>query len=281
MKKRRSLALVFMFVFILCGYSQPKDKIALPKGGKDIEFTQLTNLYSLYVTKNQEVYNDGKKLEYFQDISYTLQHQKNSLEPWMPFKMLLYADGKVLYKFIDKIKNQFSIFPWGIYFMTDNTSDLKGTSFRYTTHIKEDIRLEKINTLEEDIFISQNSFEETIDIGLAWQMQLEEYLYASKKEEVQKILKEYPAFVLTVAKNKTKLHNNESIDYDILKELINKNKILFLKFKDDIYYEDYLDALQEIKKIKKVLRDKNENNAYIIEISFELESLLKEMNIQL
>lgn len=71
------MKITFLLIVLLAlkGFTQPKSEINLPNGGKDIEIESLTSLYSLYITKNQEVFNDDKRLEYFQDINYTFLNQ--------------------------------------------------------------------------------------------------------------------------------------------------------------------------------------------------------------
>lgn len=119
------------------GFAQPKDGIKLPKGGKEIEIKSLTNLYSLYITKNQEVYKDDRKLEYFQDINYTLLDQKNKIpEPWIPQMVLLYADAHTKYKFIDKIKSHITS-TFSLFYMTDNIDDLVAIFFKFNNFSKK------------------------------------------------------------------------------------------------------------------------------------------------
>lgn len=75
--------IVFLTTLLLAvkSYAQPKNEINLPEGGKDIEIKHITSLYSLYITQNQEVYNDDKRLEYFQDINYSFLNQLSKKPP--------------------------------------------------------------------------------------------------------------------------------------------------------------------------------------------------------
>lgn len=273
---KATLRLIACIGCVLTCFGQPKDKINIPKGGEDIKITEFTNLFSLYITENQEVYNDHKRLMYFEYINYSLRTQRNSIEPWMPLKVLLYADEKVYYKFIDKIKSHIPVTTW-LYYMTDNVEDLRAISFRLNSRCKKSLLLEEIPTLEKDT----SSIEETIEIIDAPELQLEKDLYFGRKKAVKKTLNSLSNKTLIVSKNKTLLNSiGENIDSEFLERLIKKNRVLFLKFDDAIFYEDYLHTIQKIKKIYNGL-DKGEQRAYVIEISYELEKIMKDKKIKL
>ncbi|TYA70176.1 hypothetical protein [Seonamhaeicola marinus] len=272
---------LLILVFSFYGHTQPKEEIELPKGGKEIEFKHLTNLYSLYITKNQEVYNDGKKLQYFQDVGYTLQHQKNSIAPGVSFKTLIYADSKVYYSFIEKIKYQLAIDPRRVYFMTNDFYGFTGMYYRFTSYYNQEIAIEKITTLEEDIFNAENGEEFFVDIVNPWEFDFEKNLYEGKKKGVEKTLQEVKTEVIEVGKNKSINYKGAIINAGKLENLVTQNQIIFLKFAEGIYYEDYIYCIQEVKRIRTELRQKNKKGAYIIELSSKLINLLKENNIKL
>ncbi|KJD31326.1 hypothetical protein PW52_16725 [Tamlana sedimentorum] len=273
---------LLLLLLALKGFSQPKDEIKLPKGGKKIEIKSLTNLYSLYITKNQEVYNDDKKLEYFQDINYTLLDQKNKIpEPWIAQKVLLYADAHTKYKFIDKIKSHITS-TFSLFYMTDNIYDLIATSFRFNNFSKKSFLLEEINSLQEEELIESSSITMDIsDFANPWWVELERDLYSDNKEVIQGAINQHNHTLITVSPNKALKHKDLLLNDNNLKALIKSNKVLYLDFDDNTYYEDYLDAIQKIKKHQIALEKKQEEKAYVIEVSINLKKHLNQMGVEL
>jgi len=277
------LILLFTAFLLLKSYGQPVDKIDLPKEGTDIKINKTFQLYSLYITKNQEVYNDDKRLDYFQDISYSIIDQRNkSVDFSFPQKLFLYADKKVQYKFIDKIKGYFVAPKWA-YYMTDGIEQLKATTF-WLNYGNQNLEIEEIMTLEQDVrneALNSEGPSLLMPPPMAWYHEFEDIIYSRNKESIDNILKERTHDVLQISKNKTINYKNKVIYEDSLLKLFKNNEVLFLKFDGDVLYEDYISAIQIIKDILKSIEKKQEKRAYVIEVSYALEIFLKRNNIKL
>ena len=280
MKKYLFIILIIITSF---GYGQPIDKIKLPKGGTDINITKTVQMYSLYITVNQEVYNDDKRLDYFKDINYSIQEQRNkSVDFSFPQKLFLYADKKVQYKFIDKIKGYFVAPKW-VYYMTDGIEQLKATTF-WLNYGNQNLEIEEIMTLEQDVKNEALNCEGPsllMPPPMAWYHEFEDIIYSRNKESIDNVLKEHTHDVLQISKNKTINYKNKVINEDSLLKFFKNNEVLFLKFDGDILYEDYISAIQIIKDILNFLEKKQEKRAYVVEVSYELEIFLKRNNIKL
>jgi biopolymer transport protein ExbD len=263
----------------LKGFTQPKNEINLPNGGKDIEINNLTSLYSLYITKNQEVFNDDKKLEYFQDVNYTFLNQLNkNISMGIPL-VLVYADVKTPFKFVSKIKQYIPNHRW-VFYMTENIEGLKATAFRNYGSAKN-FELEEILTMEEENDLLDEEFLfETLPIN-SWHFDFEKTMHSGNKEAIIEALNSYSHSVLTISQHKTVMHNELFLNDESLKKLIKANQVLFLDCDDDIFYEDYIDAIQKIKKHQITLEKNEEDKAYIIEVSLSLKKHFKEMDIEL
>jgi biopolymer transport protein ExbD len=262
-------------------FAQPKNEINLPKGGKDIEIKQLTSLYSLYITKNQEVYNDDRKLDYYQDISYTFFNQlyKNA-SIGIPLFML-YADVKTPFKFVSKVKQYIPGHRW-VFYMTENIEGLTATAFRSYGSIKNFV-LDEILTLEaeNDLLIEEFPFAPPLPPPSMWYVDFEETLYSNDREAIQGSLNEYTHALITISQNKKLKHNDLVLDEVALGELVKKNKVLFLDFEENVFYEDYIDAIQKIKQYQIDLERNGEDKAYVVEVSLNLNNNLKALNIEL
>ncbi|AXP81951.1 hypothetical protein CJ739_2886 [Mariniflexile rhizosphaerae] len=273
----------FLLIMLLAlkGFTQPKNEINLPNGGKDIEINNLTSLYSLYITKNQEVFNDDKKLEYFQDVNYTFLNQLNkNISMGIPL-VLIYADIKTPFKFVSKIKQYIPNHRW-LFYMTENIEGLKATAFRNYGSAKN-FGLEEILTMEEenDLLVEGFPFAPPLPPPSMWYNDFEDIIYSGKKEDINEVLKKHTHNTLKVSLNKTLTHKGKIIDSNNLKKILEETDVVFLKFDNDILYEDYIHVVQEINRILKQIEKLKESGAYVIEISFQLEELYMDLGIEL
>ncbi|OBX17593.1 hypothetical protein LX77_03719 [Gelidibacter algens] len=274
---------IFLLILLLTvkGFTQPKNEINLPKGGKDIEIKSTKSLYSLYLTKNQEVFNDDERLEYFQDVNYTFlsQFDKN-ISMGIPL-VLIYADVKTPFKFVSKVKSYIPNHRW-VFYMTENIEGLKATAFRNYGSAKY-LDLEEILTAEEEenLLAEEFPFAPPMPPPNWWFVDFEKKLFSGNKAAIQNALNEYSHSVLTVSQNKALKHDNIILNDESLKNFIQANQVLFLNFDDGIFYEDYIDAVQKIKNHQIALEKNEQDKAYIIEVSLNLKSQLEEMDIEL
>lgn len=277
------MKITFLLIALLAlkGFTQPKNEINLPNGGKDIEINNLTSLYSLYITKNQEVFNDDKKLEYFQDVNYTFLNQLNkNISMGIPL-VLIYADIKTPFKFVSKIKQYIPNHRW-LFYMTENIEGLKATAFRNYGSAKN-FGLEEILTMEEenDLLVEGFPFAPPLPPPSMWYNDFEDIIYSGKKEDINEVLKKHTHNTLKVSLNKTLTHKGKIIDSNNLKKILEETDVVFLKFDNDILYEDYIHVVQEINRILKQIEKLKESGAYVIEISFQLEELYMDLGIEL
>ncbi|MDP5156949.1 MAG: hypothetical protein NWQ07_00045 [Flaviramulus sp.] len=275
------MKITFLLIVLLTlkGFTQPKSEINLPNGGKDIEIENLTSLFSLYITKNQEVFNDDKRLEYFQDINYTFLNQLyKNISIGIPL-VLIYADIKTPFKFISKIK-QYIPNRRPVFYMTENINDLIATGYSNYGSAKN-FALEEILTKEKeeenDLFEDEFEF---VPLN-SWHIDFEEIMHSGKKEAITEALKRHSYSVLTISQDKTLMHSELFLNDESLKKLIKANQVLFLDFDENIFYEDYIDAIQKIKEHQIALEKNKEDKAYIVEVSLNLKNSLKEIGLEL
>ncbi|MDZ4147781.1 MAG: hypothetical protein U1C58_05810 [Flavobacteriaceae bacterium] len=264
------------------GFAQPKKEINLPKGGKDIKINRVTGLYSLYVTKNQEVYNDDKRLEYYQDINYTYLNQFYKNISYGDPLVLIYADNKTPYRFVSKIKEYIPGHRW-IFYMTENIEGLKATAFGNYAPDKN-LALEEIITLDDEIKIKK--FNDSVSSPPLpppnmWYDDFVQTIYSGNKEAIQEALKNYAHSVINISQIKKLDDNKLVLDKEFVKNAIKNNNIVFLRFDDSTLYEDYIFVIQKIKEVLIELEKLDENIAYVIEISNQLNNLFENLSIQL
>lgn len=119
------------------------------------------------------------------------------------------------------------------------------------------------------------------DFANPWWVELERNLYSDNKEVIQGAINEHNHSLITVSPNKTLKHKDLLLNDNNLKVLLKSNKVLYLDFNDNVYYEDYLDAIQKIKKHQIALEKNQEERAYIIEVSINLKKHVNEMGVEL
>ncbi len=272
-KRKRLLILLISVSITMSGFGQPKTKISLPKGGVERSFY---GTIDFYITENQEVFSEDKRLLRYDDIS-NLIIMKNDI-PLSERRVLLYADKNLSYSFIEKIKEEIAQVEKVLFLMTDSIAGTKkGYSIVLNSHLNRHKNIKTILTLEQEI--KNQEFNESVlpppfPPPNMWYHDFEDIIYSGKKEAIKKVLKEYSYDIIRVLPNKVLEHKEVAISSEQLKRIIKDNDILFLKFDDKSLYGDYIYAIQEIKKHQIKLKKEKENRAYLVDISLKLEKLL-------
>ncbi|OEJ99130.1 hypothetical protein A8C32_08115 [Flavivirga aquatica] len=258
------------------GIAQSKEDINLPEGGDDLSFY---GTIEVFITKNQEVFNKEKKFNFYDDISNFILNK--SKLPMLERRVLLYADNKVKYSFIDKIKQEIALVEKMLFLMTDTIEKpKKGYSIYLNSYLNRGKEQTSILTLEQDL--KNEAFNSMVPPPplpppSMWYHEFEDILYSGKKEIIEDVLKKHSYKTLNVTSNKVLKYKQEIINNNDLTKVLKENDIVLLKFDKDIYYEDYIYAIQEIKKLKSL----EKSRTYIVEISYELENLLNKINVSI
>ena len=280
MSKKQLIFTLATICITLYSFGQSKEEIILPKGGRNMSFY---GTIEFYITKNQEVFNSNNRLQFYDDISNFIL-SKSTL-PLPDRRVLLYADNAVKYSFIDKIKQEIALVEKALFLMTDNIDNpKKGYSIFLNSYLNKHKNIEIIHTLEQDTRNKEYNESATpppFPPPNIWYHDFENTIYSGNKEEIIKALNKYSHDELVVSNNKTLKLKDKPIDEVSLIELFKQYEVLFLKFDYDILYEDYIHTIQEIKKVQQELYEKNEKKAYVIEVSFQLKKLFKNLKIDL
>ncbi|MHA7056065.1 ExbD/TolR family protein [Aquimarina sp. M1] len=288
----------FKKLFVIVGFvllsttlmAQPTDQIQLPTGGEKINLKHTTPLLSFYVTKNQEVYLENKKLDFYEEIYYALEKKKHTeLEELTPFiRILLYADKEVKYKTIDRIKSEIGAVFRTIYYQTGNIKDISEATPAILSGSLKEKNTTPIISLEDQEKITSIK---TSSLPLPpppppmfWHYELDPLLYSKRKKEIQLTLKQYTYTSLWINQNGNLIHKGKTIsikDSSILKGVLKENQIVFLRFDNDITYNYYMQTIQELRQISKSLEKSKEKRAWVTEISYDLENLYRKIEITL
>ncbi len=276
LKKKLLLLLVCVNIFV---FGQSKDNVNLPEAkGKELSFY---GTIDLFVTKNQEVFNENKIFVRYDDISNFIL-SKHDL-PLPERRVLVYADRKTRYSFIDKLKQEIALVEKSLFLMTDSSDDTKrGYSIFLNSFLLKHKNNKTILTLEQEI--KNEEFNKNVPppplppLSL-WHRSFAETIYSGEKGAIIKALTDYSYDVFRVLPNKRLEHNNSIISGKSIDKIIGSKDVIFLKFDKKILYEDYIYAIQEIKNSQRNLKEKNGGGPYLVEISFQIEHYLKNLNI--
>ena len=276
----KTVIITFLFCLSLSLNAQPKESIKLPEGGKEMAIEEALQLFSLYVTENQEVYNDGRKLEYFDDISYAIIDQKNkSIDEWVSQLVLLYADKNVRYSFIDAIKMEVAKAKNNIHYNTGNIEALESINKLLEYNPNNYRSLNPIKTKTEDL--------DKEEIELVFMMSppppppsLVEYIYAVDKTMVEEGLSFFSTYTFITLKNDKILDSNgEPLDEQNLANLIPNEALLFIRYDKNLLYGDYIKSTLKLDEIRKKLKETKQIEFRPFEVSSELEAHFKKLAI--
>lgn len=110
-----------------------------------------------------------------------------------------------------------------------------------------------------------------------WYHQFEEIIYSGNKVKIDSILKEYKYSTIKLKPQKEILYKNELVDSIILNNLFENSHIVFLTFDYGLTYDDYVFVRNQYNELKQ----KKKEIAYLIEIPYDLEYQLNDMNIEI
>jgi len=280
-----------LFLATLSCLAQPKD-IELPIGGEEMKISKGTFFLSFYITKNQEVYLEDKKISFYNDIAPMLTQAIRTIPDNFhgPKIYYIYADVNVAYKFVDKIKTEIGriVYP-RIDYKTDSYENIMTTMpSRINGSVKGILRDDKIFTLKEqqknEEAAKEMMFPPPPPPPAFWQETFQHNLYQLNANKVAQTLKEHSSETLTILPNgeyKYKGENYKFTNTAFLKDLHLKHEILFLRYGENLSYGDYIKAKQQLRKIGIAFDKEKKPSAYKIEISFALEEKLKEKNLRI
>ncbi|WP_223552300.1 hypothetical protein [Aestuariivivens sp. NBU2969] len=275
---KKILSVLILLILPISSFSQIKDSIALPEGGKEVSFYATTNIY---VTKNQNVSTDNKTFRYFDDISNSIINQFDYSNP--P-RVLLYADKNTRFEFIERIKKEIALVDKKLYLMTDNIGNSsKGIPIYLNSLLGVHKNSSHILTLEQVLRnekLNATKYKYTPPpkpLPNVWYHDFENIIYSGNKKNIDSILEKKSYSSIRLKPEKNIAYNGKNIDLDLLKEIFTKNDIVFLKFDYHLIYDDYVFIINQYSELKKL----NKEAAYLIEIPYDLEYLLKDKQIKI
>ena len=276
----KTVIITFLFCLSLSLNAQPKESIKLPEGGKEMAIEEALQLFSLYVTENQEVYNDGRKLEYFDDISYSILDQKNkSIDEWTPQLVLLYADKNVKYSFIEAIKIEVAKAKNNIHYNTGNVEALETINKLLEYNPNNFKSLHFIKSKEEEL--AEGEIESVFMMTPPPPPpSLVAYIYAVDKTMVEEGLNSFSTYTFVTLKNDKILDSNgEPLDEQNLANLIPNEALLFIRYDKNLLYGDYIKSTVKLDELRKKLKETKQIEFRPFEASSELEAHFKKLTI--
>ncbi len=272
--------------------SQINDSIILPKGDNNLEITSAIHILDIYVTNEQKVYCNGKQLQYFDEISaYLIDGLRSKLEDWTPTWIYLQADKNLKYAFIDRIKSEICRVSPRLVYGTGQKEELNGIikSISGTTLSKLNQYSEEIMNVKEEaefdsISKSYNSFFMPLPPPEYDEYKLARLLYENDIVGSKQILEDKSYSILKLVGNNKYSFNSKDFEFSSRKNLLENltsSEIVMMTFNEQILYEDYIDAISIINKLKSAAIQNNQKVAFIIEISMNCQKALYDSGLYL
>jgi biopolymer transport protein ExbD len=278
---------MFPLLFVLQLLSaQPKQNIKLPDGGKDINVQVATQLYSLYVTENLDIYNDDTLLEYFDEISFNFLDQKNkAITENLLQNVILYADKKVPYQFIDAVKQEVSRVKNNIHYKTGNLEDLETVNKLLEYNPYNYYELIPINAVATEIKESNNAETEMVSVSFRNMPpppppSLVEYLYGKDTSSVLEGLALFSTYTFITFEGNTILDSEGNVlNEERLKQTLPDKGLVFIRFDKKLLYGDYIKSTLLLDKVRLELNDNSQLKFRPIEVSAELQTHFQNLGI--
>ncbi len=275
--------------------AQNIDQISLPlKTDNNGVWPTLNNVVTIYVTKDHEVYVDSIQITYWDNLMPAVLniHRQLGMETIYTTPVLFHIDRKAKYRFIDRVKeevarvkNKFFLYKIGD---TNNalveSNKIDGTIQKKwigpipskelefakweLTGSKLPDWLENIEPLPNDEL--KNSFAK--------------YLYNGSLSDVNSILDRHPHILITLLPDKKYRYNGtvrNMDDISAVSNLVISGTLLLYTFDPELDYEDYIYFLKQKKRISLQRKAHYKTFGAIVEISYSLESKMKDWGLKL
>ena len=282
-------------------HSQQKDNINLPYIECDENLPLNRNLNSrtvnIFVNKEWTIYIRDKKLVYWDEVASILASigRDSIIEKTALSSVTIYADESIKYRFLDKLKSE--IARTGIkYFLfklnEESSSDFEAELVHGTIEPKwvdrvirtKEYEFDSVNLIKTNIpawlkVKDSGKFDEEIHYNFR------KFLYSGEIDKVEQFLaKNQNASIILLPGKKFKIKNHvfslENVKSFV--QLTIEQKIIFVRFDNDLDYDDYIHYLNFKRKVFNS-KDKSANSksAKFVEVSFGLEKKLKEWELDI
>lgn len=280
----KKIASILLFILLLTNYTFGQDKnIELPKTvGYEIKYSSqfITPLFSIYVTKDKEIFFENIKLDNVTQLADTVNKYRGKLRPekMIYAKLLLHAERSLKYSTVDDVKSALSsIRVPRIFYRTNHINDIESglvirnqASLSYKPIISNGVKQEEVG---EEFYEELNIKKHPIQIMM-------DELYALDFKTAKKSLLEFKYKKVEFIGDRNMKINGKKIDLSDKEQLYQEIKDLdfyFLSSHSKLTYEDYI---KNVVAIFNVLRAYKIDTA-AVEISNELKKILQEKKIRL
>ncbi len=290
MKFKAKAIIIFTLFFSLITNAQI-ESISLPKGNVEIKVNHFSPIISIYVDSTNSVYLEKELIKVY-DISKELLYirYKMPFEAQMTIKIFLYVDNNADYSTVDEIKTQLaSAYYERVYYKTNSIEDkdiLKGMSWTNHQSFFHLNKPEKVLTKKEHE--SQKRLNDSINEEFAdipappappsnWFFDSQHIIYSDSQNAIDEALEDkiYTCVTLT---NEGYKSGNDILTFDKkekVEHLFSYNDIVFVKFSQDLKYENYFKAVSQYKELD------NNRKGFFFELSHEITAIHKKSNIKL
>ena len=273
-------------LLILClhikGYAQTNDSITLPAGNIDMKIYGPTIILEIYVTQDQKVYFNNKRLEYFDQICSMLKENYRDRTIHEDRKVAIIADVGINYNFIDKIKEQLGCIRIGrVYYKTGNLDDL---TYQYNLLNGSTLEVNnngRILTTEEEYEYRQLLSRIPSAPGEFDYYVLMRALHNGSKQEIEDWLEKYSFNSLRLIGDSKFRYNDQILDYKdegTLEQIILNPENLLIQYGENLTYGEYV-RFTQIKNELAIKHKINLNEKMIGELSLQAEERLKKLGI--
>ncbi|MEM9144427.1 MAG: hypothetical protein AAGA86_15670 [Bacteroidota bacterium] len=301
--RKKSLLLLTLFLggFSL-GLSQPQE-IELPSGSATMDIPKEADTYSFYITENHELYFGDTQLHYWDQVENSLRENDRTLGAFVVKDVIVYADKKVPHRLVQRLRSEIGkAFQRHIHYKGVDITSEKGVSLFVVGSEQKYRKIEdfgdfmfnrnRIYTLQE-IEGTQQIMElgppSLPPVAAIWQHNFALDLYNPDSTNIMSVLNS-PNF--TYRKIKVLPRSQFSLDgkrYDLKNndawsDIIKEADLLLIKFDFTLDYEAYFEALNAFQRFRSYDRSSIHGplkKPYMLEVTYELEVLLKDANIDL
>ncbi len=281
------------------GYSQKED-IILPESTIKLDFIRTSPHYSIYITNNEELYFEDKRLRFWDEIGTNILKRERVPISKAVNDIIIYADKSVPYLFVQRTKDEIGkVWDGYIHYKgstfenaSANTFFISGSYLRnrrkkryddsisnldiiYTT--KEKIGIDKVPKLTDQAWPI---------IPAIWQHNFSVDFFKADTVFIKKALNEIKWSSLVIISDKSYSFKGKQYDFSdelMLKNIIKSNDLLFVKA-NFISYDKYFKAISFIQK-QRFYAPKSPHGVlkkpFIIDIHYILEEDLMKKNIRL
>jgi hypothetical protein len=292
---KKTFLIVLLLINNIC-FAQ-KETIELPKEGVD-KFNKNINHYTIHITSNVEVFFNGEKVLFWDQISKRILEEIRIPKMNAVKDIVVFADKKLDYRIVERIRWEIGkVWSGYLHYMSEELKNknclsfyIQGSPLSQKKYSEADwtygynlIFTDKQRRLKEDVVFSKVRAQVEWPILAVWQSNFLFHFYTGNVELIKRFLEGKNYKGISILSEEFFRVNGEKTSFkeQKIKDLVKNNDILFVEV-NKINFNSYFKAISSVQRLRYKKGNHGElRKPFIIEIPYIYQEELAKKDLNL